>query len=275
MKDRYNELTIKLPSEYIDPIADFIASFSDDGIEFGDDRLIIRSENDLTYIKDALVELHSQMPESFDISFNLESKENIDWIQKYKDSIEPIEAGKFYIFPSWYEPKDGFINIKIDPALAFGSGHHATTFSCLNAISQYVKEDDSIIDIGCGSGILALACKKLGASVDLCDTDPLSVESAKENFELNTESFDDIWEGSIDKTDKKYDIVIANIIADVLKFISNDLKKATKDGGYLILSGILDKKEKQLLASFDNMSLIERIQKDEWVTLIYKKTMQG
>ena len=275
MKDRYNELTIKLPSEYIDPIADFIASFSDDGIEFGDDRLIIRSENDLTYIKDALVELHSQMPESFDISFNLESKENIDWIQKYKDSIEPIEAGKFYIFPSWYEPKDGLINIKIDPALAFGSGHHATTFSCLNAISQYVKEDYSIIDVGCGSGILALACKKLGASVNLCDTDPLSVESAKENFELNGESFDDIWEGSVDKTDKKYDIVIANIIADVLKFISNDLKKATKDGGYLILSGILDKKEKQLLKSFDDKSLTERIQKDEWLTLIYKKTTQG
>jgi ribosomal protein L11 methyltransferase len=275
MKDRYNELTIKLPSEYIDPIADFIASFSDDGIEFGDDRLIIRSENDLTYIKDALVELHSQMPESFDISFNLESKENIDWIQKYKDSIEPIEAGKFYIFPSWYEPKDGLINIKIDPALAFGSGHHATTFSCLNAISQYVKEDDSIIDVGCGSGILALACKKLGANVDLCDTDPLSVESAKENFELNGESFDDIWEGSIDKTDKKYDIVIANIIADVLKFISNYLKNATNDGGNLILAGILQKKSTRLLASFDDMSLIERIQKDEWITLIYKKTTQG
>jgi ribosomal protein L11 methyltransferase len=118
---------------------------------------------------------------------------------------------------------------------------------------------------------LALACKKLGANVDLCDTDPLSIESAKENFELNSESFDNIWEGSIDKTDKKYDIVIANIIADVLKFISNDLKNATKDGGYLILSGILDKKEKRLLASFDDMSLIKRIQEDEWVTLIYKK----
>jgi ribosomal protein L11 methyltransferase len=275
MQDKYYELTIKLPNEYVEPIADFIASFSDDGIEFGDDRLIIRSENDLTYIKDALVELQTQMQKPIKMSFELESKDNIDWIQKYKDSIEPIEAGKFYIFPSWYEPKDEFINIKIDPALAFGSGHHATTFSCLNAISEYVKAGDSVIDVGCGSGILALACKKLGASVDLCDTDPLSVDSAKENFELNSESFDDIWQGSVDKTNKKYDIVIANIIADVLKFISNDLKNATKDNGYLILSGILDKKEKQLLASFDDLELEKRIQKDEWVTLIYKKPNQG
>jgi ribosomal protein L11 methyltransferase len=269
MRENYYELTITLPSEFVELIADYIMGISDDGIEFGDDKLIIRSESDLTYIKDALVSLQTQMPNPIDMSFELETKENIDWIKKYQDSIEPIEAGDFYIFPSWYEPKDGLINIKIDPALAFGSGHHATTFSCLKAISQYVKKDDSVLDVGCGSGILALACSKLGAKVELCDTDPLSIDSAKENFELNDASYEAIWEGSVDKADKQYSVVIANIIADVLRFISNDLKKALKDDGYLILSGILDKKENLVKASFEDLKLEQRVLKDEWVTLVY------
>jgi ribosomal protein L11 methyltransferase len=205
------------------------------------------------------------------MTYTLEEKENVDWIKTYQESIQPIEAGKFYIFPSWYEAKENFINIKIDPALAFGSGHHATTFSCLEAISSYVEEQNHIIDVGCGSGILGLACKKLGANVELCDTDPLSVESCKENFELNEEKYDKLWEGSIDKAEGIYDVVIANIIADVLRFISKDLKAATKEGGYLILSGILDKNDELGKESFKALTLEKRTLKDEWVTLIYKK----
>jgi len=217
--------------------------------------------------------LSGTLGDSIDMDYTLEEKENQDWIQKYKDSIEPIEAGKFYIYPSWYEAKKDFINIKIDPALAFGSGHHATTFSCLEAVSSYVKKDDAVIDVGCGSGILGLAAKKLGAHIELCDTDPISVGSCKENFALNGEQHDALWEGSIDKTDKTYDIVIANIIADVLRFISKDLKNATKEGGYLILSGILDKKEELVKESFTDLTLEKRTLKDEWVTLVYKKDL--
>jgi ribosomal protein L11 methyltransferase len=209
------------------------------------------------------------------MEYTLEEKESIDWIKTYQDSIQPIEAGKFYIFPSWYEEKKDFINIKIDPALAFGSGHHATTFSCLEAISSYVNENDSVIDVGCGSGILGLACKKLGATVALCDTDPLSVKSCKENFELNEENYDKLWEGSIDKAEDTYDIVIANIIADVLRFTAKDLKSACKQEGLLILSGILDKKENIVAESFKELTLIHRTLKDEWVTLVYKKEING
>ncbi|MCF6245507.1 MAG: 50S ribosomal protein L11 methyltransferase, partial [Sulfurovum sp.] len=201
----------------------------------------------------------------------LEEKENQDWIQKYQDSIEPIEAGKFYIYPSWYEPKEGLINIKIDPALAFGSGHHATTFSCLTAIAEYVKAEDLVIDVGCGSGILGLACRKLGASVELCDTDPISVQSCEKNFVLNEEDYDKLWEGSVDRAEHTYDVVIANIIADVLRFIAKELKSSCKKDGFLILSGILDKKEDLVKESFSDLTLERRTLKDEWVTLVYKK----
>ena len=275
MQDKYYELTIKLDNSFVEVIADYILNIYDEGIELGDGQIIVRSESDLTFVKDALVSLADNLENPIKMKYTLEEKENVDWIKTYQDSIQPIEAGKFYIFPSWYEPKEGMINIKIDPALAFGSGHHASTFSCLEAISNTVKADDKIIDVGCGSGILGLACKKLGANVELCDTDPLSVESCKENFELNEESYDKLWEGSINIAVGTYDVIIANIIADVLRFIAKDLKAACKEDGLLILSGILDKKEELVKESFKDLKLETRILKDEWVTLIYKKEARG
>lgn len=275
MQDKYYELTVTLDDQFVDFIADFVANIYGDGLELGQGEIIVRSESDLTFVKDALVSLAGTLGDAIKMEYKMVEKENIDWIKTYQDSIEPIEAGKFYIFPSWYEPKEDFINIKIDPALAFGSGHHATTFSCLEAISDYVVAGLSVIDVGCGSGILGLACKKLGANVELCDTDPLSVESCKENFELNEENYNKLWEGSIDKAKATYDIVIANIIADVLRFIAKDLKSACKEDGLLILSGILDKKEDLVVESFKELTLVKRTLKDEWVTLVYKKEING
>ena len=275
MKNIDYELTIKLNHNFIDFIADFISSIYSDGLELGKDTIIVRSENDLTFVKDAIVSFTNTLNNSIKIDYKLETKESIDWIRTYQNSIQPIQVEKFYISPSWHTPKMDLINIKIDPALAFGSGHHATTFSCLKAIGSYVDADKSVIDVGCGSGILGLACKKLGASVELCDTDPLSVESCKENFKLNSENYDKIWEGSIDKTRDSYDIVIANIIADVLRFMAKDLKNACKEDGVLILSGILDKKENLVTESFKELKLTQRIVKDEWVTLVYKKEING
>ena len=275
MQDKYYELSITLDDTFVDVIADYILNIYDEGVELGSGQIIVRSESDLTFVKDALVSLSESLESPIEMTYVLEEKENVDWIKTYQDSVQPIEAGKFYIFPSWYEAKEDFINIKIDPALAFGSGHHATTFSCLEAISTYVKSEDSVIDVGCGSGILGLASKKLGATVALCDTDPLSVESCKENFELNKEVYDKLWEGSIDKTNKTYDVVIANIIADVLRFISKELKASVKENGTLILSGILDKKEELVKESFKDLTLEKRTEKDEWVTLVYKKEAHG
>ena len=275
MQDKYYELTIKLNDNFVEFIADFVANIAGNGVELSEGQIVVRSESDLTFVKDALVSLAGTLGGSIEMTYSLEEKENKDWIKSYQDSVQPIEAGKFYIFPSWYEPKVDFINIKIDPTLAFGSGHHGTTFSCLTTISTYVDADKSVIDVGCGSGILGLACKKLGASVELCDTDPVSVDSCKENFALNNENYDKLWEGSIDKATATYDVVIANIIVDVLKFIAKDLKSACKDDGLLILSGILDKKENIVLESYKDLTLIERKVKDEWVTLVYKKEIHG
>jgi ribosomal protein L11 methyltransferase len=271
MQESYQELTLTLEERYVDFIADFVANIFGDTIEIGKNTIIVRSEKELDYVQKTVESLVATLGDEIAVDYMLEEKENIDWIESYQNAIEPIEASRFYIHPSWHAPKLDAINIVIDPALAFGSGHHATTFSCLEAISEHVHQGDSVLDVGCGSGILGLACAKLGADVSLCDTDPLSVESTRKNFELNDAHYRALWEGSADKAEGSYDVVIANIIADVLRFIAADLKRVTKKGGTLILSGILDTKEPLVTPSFDTLTLIDRKQKDEWITLTYTK----
>jgi ribosomal protein L11 methyltransferase len=263
----YTEIEIVCDEGFGDIVADFISAMLDEAVEIKEDRVFIRTTQNVDKIKEKLELLKKELPFSYLVS----QKQNIDWIKKYQDSITPIDAGSFYIYPSWYSPKEDKTNILINPALAFGSGHHATTYSCLLMVDEFVKSSDEVLDVGCGSGILALASAKKGALVELCDTDPIAVDSAKENFELNSENFGKLWVGSVNKTDKKYDVVLANIIADVLRAISRELKDRLKDDGTLILSGILDKKESIVTSAFDDLELLKKIQKDEWITLVYKK----
>ena len=272
MQSKYYELTMTFKEEeFVDFIADFVANIGGDGLEFSDNHIIVRSENDLTYIQEAVESLVGTLGGTIEIDYNMQEKENEDWVKTYQNSVQPIEVGNFYIYPSWYEAKEGKINIKIDPTLAFGSGHHATTFSCLDAIGTNVQKGQRVLDVGCGSGILGLAARKLGAKVDLCDTDPISVDSSEQNFKLNSEEYEELWEGSANGASGEYDVVIANIIVDVLKFIVHDLIKATRKDGILILSGILDKKETQVTEAYASLELVERKQQDEWVTLVYRK----
>jgi len=275
MRKTYQELTITLDDRFVDLISDFVANIYGEGIEMGEGEIIVRSEHDLGYVQEAVEALAETLGESLTLTCQRKEKNNTDWIATYQNSVQPIEAGKFYIHPSWDDPKEGSINIIVDPALAFGSGHHGTTYACLEAIGSYISKDDNVLDVGCGSGILGLAASKLGAIVDLCDTDPVSVESTKENFKLNQAQYHALWQGSVNKTNKKYDIVIANIIADVLKAIATGLQAVVKDDGLLIISGILDKKESAVRQAYHTFTLLERKQKDEWVTLIYKKESNG
>jgi ribosomal protein L11 methyltransferase len=275
MKEKYYEIVIT-PSKFKDEIESFLMDRFFNGIEERGESLILRSEERLDGLIEELGEYVKALEEIFDTKVDLKikvsEKSNKDWIKAYQESIKPIEIGKFYIRPSWYEKKEGKIDIVIDPALAFGSGHHETTRSCVRAIEKYVKKGDKVLDVGCGSGILGIVASKLGAEVDLCDTDPLAVESAKENFKLNNAKYNKIWQGSANLADSNYDVVIANIIADVLVFIAPDLKKRANT---LILSGIIDKYKDKVLQKYKEFDLIEEIKENEWVTLILRKEVNG
>lgn len=276
MKETYNELHIT-PSGEFEKFADFVLSLNQSAIEECNDSIIVRSEDDLTEVEFGVKlfakSLSEALKQDIKVDTKLEIKENIDWIQSYKDSIKSIEVGKFYIYPSWEEPKADKLNIIIDPALAFGSGHHETTYGCLQMLGKFINKDDEVLDVGCGSGILSIASAKLGAKVSLCDTDELAVNSAKENFKLNGEKYDDIWTGSITKTDKKYDVVVANIIADVLVMLAKDLTNGVKENGILILSGILDKYVDKVEEKYKKFKILEKYKKDEWYTLVLQKVV--
>ena len=274
MNDFYYELQIT-PNKYYELFLDLVMSLSQDAIEELDGAIIIRSEEELDEIKIGVEyftqELQATLDHEIVCVILYEKIKNQDWIEKYKQSIEPVECGKFYIHPSWYEPREEKINIIIDPALAFGSAHHETTSSCLLAVSNHVKNGDTLIDVGCGSGILAIGAMKLGALCDLCDTDEQASENAIINCASNGVTPRGVWTGSAVASNECYDCVVANIVADVLVLIHKDLKKVLKEGGILILSGILENYEDKVLKKFEELTVVEKIVKNEWRTLVLKK----
>lgn len=264
----YNELQV-ISTSNLEQFSDFLLTLGIEAVEERDGMLIVRSEDSLENVKWGVEEFAKRL--SKDVQTNLTKKSNEDWINKYKNSVKPIEVGKFYIHPSWVEEKQNFTNITIDPALAFGSGHHESTNSCLLMIEEYVKNSNDVLDVGCGSGILSIASAKLGANVDSCDTDEQAVQSTKENARLNDCKLNDTWIGSIANINKNYDIIIANIIADVLIILEKDLKRNLKQGGILILSGILDKYEDKIMQNFKNLEHLQTLAKNEWRTITFKK----
>ena len=274
MQEYYYELVVKVSSDH-SLFSDFLSDTLPVGFEEIESGFIIRSEDELDTIVWGLEQFGEALQKALNKSVEVECTQsklkNSDWVEVYQKSIEPVAIGKFYIHPTWSESNSNLLNIKIDPALAFGTGHHPTTATSLKAISKYVKNGDTLIDVGCGSGILGIAAMKLGAVVDACDTDIISVQNSTKNASLNDLSFSTIWEGSISKANKKYKVVVANIVADVLIFIAKDLKNSLKENGILILSGILDKYEEKVINSYKDCEVVERVAQDEWVTLVLNK----
>ena len=274
MQDYYYELVVTVSSHH-SLFSDFLSDTLPVGFEETESGFIIRSEDELDTIIWGLEQFNEALQKALTKTIELETTQsklkNSDWVEVYQKSIEPLAIDKFYIHPTWNEPDPELLNIEIDPALAFGTGHHPTTASALRAISKYTKEGDRLIDVGCGSGILGIGAMLLGATVDACDTDIISVENSIKNAALNKLEFANVWEGSCSLTRESYNVVVANIVADVLTFIANDLKRALKNDGILIISGILDKYETKVLNYYKDCEIVEKIAQDEWITLILKK----
>lgn len=186
---------------------------------------------------------------------------------------------RFVVKPTWreYEPKEDELIIELDPGRAFGTGSHPTTSLCLKLMEENIKEGDSVIDVGTGSGILMIAADRLGASeVYGTDIDELAVESAKENLELNGISEDraKVYLGNLVTVvnGKKFDVVVANILADVLLILLNDISKVVKKDGLVIFSGIIDEKCELLKREVEalGMEILEVKADKEWRAMLIK-----
>ena len=197
-----------------------------------------------------------------------------DWLEVYRQSIQPVRCGDFWIRPSWHAPSEALTDIVIDPGLVFGTGHHETTCGCIEAIASIDTREKSVLDVGCGSGILAIAAALGGAEVSLCDTDKAAIMDSYHNCEINNIPIVKAWVGSADQTGQTYDIVIANIVADVLIALRRDLERIVKEGGTLVISGILSRYRSRIEAAYGTLETVRVIERGEWLTFIFKKTQE-
>ena len=214
--------------------------------------------------------------------------EDKDWINNWKQYFKPFVFEGIVIKPTWEEIDDsmqGKIVVNIDPGTAFGTGSHETTQLVISQLDKYVRQGDRLLDVGCGSGILSVIGLMLGAEHAVgTDLDPNAIVATKENAQINNISMDKIQiiEGNIidDKTVKDavgyecYDVVAANILADVLIPLSKIITEHMKPGGYFITSGIINTKEEEVVAAFGENPLLEIVEvnrKGEWVNVTARK----
>ena len=202
-----------------------------------------------------------------------------DWENSWKDYFDILNIGeKFVIVPTWreYENEEGKYVINIDPGMAFGTGGHETTSLCIKNLEKYVKPHDNVIDVGCGSGILSIAVSYLtDGSLKAVDLDKLAVDVSRENFALNNlENRIEVEEASLlTKETKKYDVIVANILAHIIELMLEDAYKLLEDSGYFITSGIIKDKKDELLEKMlkQGFKLVEETSDNEWYSFVVTK----
>ena len=180
------------------------------------------------------------------------------------------------IRPTWEDNFDaeGRAVLNLEPGLAFGTGTHETTRLCMELLEKYVKEGDSVLDMGCGSGILSVASLLVGAKSAVgVDIDPLAVKTAVENAKLNNvgDKFVGITGDLTEKVSGKFNVVLANIVADIIKILSKNAPQFMYDDSVYIMSGIIDTREADVLESIsDKFEIIERKEEKGWVAMAAK-----
>lgn len=211
---------------------------------------------------------------------NFSEVEQLDWAKEVQKTFKPIKAGKFFIHPSDYcqELKENLINIQIDAGSAFGTGEHETTSNCLKAITKFTQGKKAL-DMGCGSGILAIAMAKFGMEfVAAVDIDEQAVEVCKQNCQLNQADVSmifrsDGYDNNSILDNGPYDIICANILAGPLVSMAENASKNLNNGAILILAGFLPDQLDTVIAAHQNygLELVEVITEKNWPAIILKK----
>ncbi len=232
--------------------------------------------DDINIIKERINALKGFGIDIGDAIVELSEVDEQDWANEWKNYYKPTKIGeKIVVKPTWeeYEKKEDDLIVELDPGMAFGTGTHETTTMCIQQLEKYVNENSKVFDIGCGSGILAISAAKLGAKDVLAvDLDEVAVKVSKENVSLNNVDVKVMHGNLMEVVNDKADIVVANIIADIIKILAKDIKNFMKEDAVFISSGIIHKKVDEVKNSLEEngLEIVEIQTLGEWNAIVSK-----
>jgi len=280
---RWAEIAIDSDTAAVDAIGQCLSSVGCGGFELrekdGETKVVgyLPVDDRLELRLDELSGLLERLPEfGFDGAgqeLTIRTVEEEDWANAWKAYFKPIRLGKrLIVTPPWEDSgaQEGDVVIVIDPGMAFGTGSHPTTQLCLEALEQHVKPGDRVADVGTGSGILSIAAAKLGAShIEACDIDSLAVKITLENAVVNNVQFsctETLPEG-------EFDVVVANILADVILGMREELYSLTRPSGTFIASGIIDTRGQDVENGLVEQGFVhvETTRRGEWIAVVVRR----
>ncbi|MBD3257671.1 50S ribosomal protein L11 methyltransferase [candidate division GN15 bacterium] len=264
-RELYLETRLEVPREHADAVCDFIVENITNGLVLEEEEespttgIIFYVAHERAAVVDRLNDYLASLASSVKLpapELRQRPIEGVEWVEQYRKSIKPIRIGDdIVVRPSWIEAQAAALDIMIEPKMAFGTGTHETTRSSMLAIREHFREGMTLLDMGCGSGILSILADHLGASkIKAVDFDPVAVENSLENFALNNVRAErEVVLGSIEDCnyDQPFDFVCANIIRSTILEMMDRLIALTKPGGVLVLSGLLEQDEEQIEAALN------------------------
>ena len=240
-------------------------------------------EGKLDALRGYIRSLSELFPDTKRPTFTTSTIVDPDWAERWKKYFKPLRISKnIVVKPTWerYNPESGDIIVDIDPGMAFGTGQHASTRLCINAIEDIILKDKpyhgwNVLDVGTGTGILAICCIKLGAEhVTAIDVDPQAVDIAGKNVIINGVADKiDIMNREATMVRSAFNLIVANLTAPTLINLQEQLSSMIEPGGYLVASGITDMYINQIEKVFkaDDIAIYERLAEKEWVCFVFKK----
>ena len=259
--------------------------YADESIFNADKTVLVKAyfpiESALETIREvecALINLKKDSP--LDLGSLETVKREIDgdlWREQWKEHFKPINIGKVVIVPEWidYKAKENEIKILLDSNMAFGTGEHETTSMCVDFLAKYVKSEDTVLDVGCGSGILGITASKLGAKkVVMTDIDECAIVATEHNMKLNEVTNGTVLlKNLLDDNTVKGEVIVCNIMAEVLIAFALHIGKNLFDNGYIILSGILVERLSAVKQAYIDagFNFVEEKIKGEWSALVMQR----
>ncbi|BEU88578.1 50S ribosomal protein L11 methyltransferase [Selenomonas sp. TAMA-11512] len=236
-----------------------------------DERLREKAE----LLRRGLADLQAKGVDTAPADITEELVEDEDWAETWKAYFHPEKIGeKIVIAPTWetYEAKEGDIVVRLDPGAAFGTGQHETTALCIRALERLVEPGMRVFDVGTGSGVLSICAAKLGAGdITAMDFDPIACRVARENIEVNGVGNVEVFESDLlQKASGRADLIIANIVADIIIRMFENVSDYLEDGGKMLLSGIIDDRVDDVLAAAKARGIrVESVELDKgWAAMV-------